>query len=233
MCMTGPTRILVVDDEPQIHRFLRPGLTASGFEVIAADTAAMALKAAATQAPALVILDLGLPDRDGKEVITEIRAWSKMPIIVLSARDRETEKIAALDLGADDYINKPFGIGELLARIRAALRHSAQDANETTSFRQGGLQIDTLAHKVTLNGDPVRLTPKEYELLHILVRSAGRVITHRQILSAVWGPAHTSDTQDLRVFIGQLRAKIEPDPSNPSLIITEPGVGYRFADAQE
>jgi len=154
-----------------------------------------------------------------------------MPIIVLSARDRETEKIAALDLGADDYINKPFGIGELLARIRAALRHSAHDAHETTTFRQGGLQIDTLAHKVTLNGDPVRLTPKEYELLHVLLRSAGRVITHRQILTAVWGPAHANDTQYLRVFIGQLRAKIEPDPAKPSLILTEPGVGYRFAEA--
>jgi two-component system KDP operon response regulator KdpE len=223
----------VVDDEPQIHRFLRPGLTASGFDVIAADTAASALKAAATQAPNLVILDLGLPDRDGKEVITEIRAWSTLPIIVLSARDRESEKIAALDLGADDYINKPFGIGELLARIRAALRHAAQDAGETTVFRKGGLEIDTLAHKVAMNGEPIHLTPKEYDLLRVLVRNAGRVVTHRQILAAVWGPAHTSDTQYLRVFIGQLRAKIEPEPANPSLIVTEPGIGYRFADVPE
>lgn len=231
--MTGQTRILVVDDEPQIHRFLRPSLTASGFEVITAETAAGAIKAAATQAPALVILDLGLPDRDGKEVISEIRAWSKMPIIVLSARDRETEKIAALDLGADDYINKPFGIGELLARVRTALRHNAQEAGETTLFRQNGLEIDTLAHKVCFDGETVRLTPKEYDLLHILVRNAGRVATHRQILAAVWGPAHTGDTQYLRVFIGQLRAKIEPNPAEPAQILTEPGVGYRFADRDD
>lgn len=231
--MTGQTRILVVDDEPQIHRFLRPGLTASGFEVIMAETAADAIKAAATQAPALIILDLGLPDRDGKDVITEIRAWSKVPIIVLSARDRESEKIAALDLGADDYINKPFGIGELLARIRAALRHQAQEARETTVYRQCGLEIDTLARKVSLNGETVRFTPKEYDLLHVLVRNAGRVVTHRQILAAVWGPAHTGDTQYLRVFIGQLRQKIELNPADPTLILTEPGVGYRFADSDE
>ena len=231
--MTGQTRILVVDDEPQIHRFLRPGLTASGFEVIMAETAADAIKAAATQAPALIILDLGLPDRDGKDVITEIRAWSTVPIIVLSARDRESEKIAALDLGANDYINKPFGIGELLARIRAALRHQAQEARETTVYRQGGLEIDTLARKVSLNGETVRFTPKEYDLLHVLVRNAGRVITHRQILAAVWGPAHTGDTQYLRVFIGQLRQKIELNPADPTFILTEPGVGYRFADSDE
>lgn len=226
-------RILVVDDEPQIHRFLRPGLTASGFEVIMAETAADAIKAAATQAPALIILDLGLPDRDGKDVITEIRAWSTVPIIVLSARDRESEKIAALDLGANDYINKPFGIGELLARIRAALRHQAQEARETTVYRQGGLEIDTLARKVSLNGETVRFTPKEYDLLHVLVRNAGRVVTHRQILAAVWGPAHTGDTQYLRVFIGQLRQKIELNPADPTFILTEPGVGYRFADSDE
>lgn len=231
--MTGQTRILVVDDEPQIHRFLRPSLTASGFEVFAAETAAAAIKLAATQAPALVILDLGLPDRDGKEVISEIRAWSKMPIIVLSARDRETEKIAALDLGADDYINKPFGIGELLARMRAALRHAAQEAGETTVYRQGGLDIDTVARKVNLNGEAVRLTPKEYDLLHVLVRNVGCVVTHRQILAAVWGPAHTDDTQYLRVFIGQLRQKLEPNPTNPKIILTEPGVGYRFLDRHE
>jgi two-component system, OmpR family, KDP operon response regulator KdpE len=231
--MTQLTRILVVDDEPQIQRFLRPSLIASGFDVISAETAAAAIKAAATQAPALVILDLGLPDRDGKEVITEIRAWSKMPIIILSARDRETEKIAALDLGADDYINKPFGIGELLARVRAALRHGARDAGETTLYKHGALEVDTLAHKVSLGGQPVRLTPKEYDLLHILVRNAGRVVTHRQILAAVWGPAHTDDTQYLRVFVGQLRQKIEPNPTNPTLILTEPSVGYRFADVEE
>ena len=231
--MTGRMRILVVDDEPQIHRFLRPSLTASGFEVIAAETAAAAIKLAATQVPELVILDLGLPDRDGKEVIAEIRAWSRMPIIVLSARDRETEKIAALDLGADDYINKPFGIGELLARMRAALRHAAQNERETVIYRQGGLEVDTLARKVGLDGQAVKLTPKEYDLLHLLVRNAGRVVTHRQILAAVWGPAHTDDTQYLRVFVRQLRQKLERNPAEPAFIQTETGVGYRFADGQE
>ena len=226
--MTVKTRILVVDDEPQILRFLRPALTAAGYDVVTAETAEAAIKGIATVAPDLVILDLGLPDRDGKDVIVEVRAWSKVPIIVLSARDREAEKVAALDLGADDYINKPFGISELMARIRAALRHKSESAMETPVLRAAGLEIDTLARTVKRDGEPIRLTPKEYDLLHVLVRNSGRVVTHRQVLAAVWGPAHTTDTQYLRVFIGQLRQKIEQDPANPSLIETEPGVGYRF-----
>ena len=221
-------RILVVDDEPQIQRFLRPSLTAAGYEVVAAANGRDALKAAATASPDAVVLDLGLPDMDGKDVIRELRAWSKVPIIVLSARDREAEKIAALDLGADDYVNKPFGIGELMARLRAALRHAAQTAGQATKLRTGGLIVDTLAHTVTREGEPVRLTPKEFDLLALLVRNAGRVVTHRQILTSVWGPAHTEDLQYLRVFIGQLRKKIESEPSKPRYIVTEPWIGYRF-----
>jgi two-component system, OmpR family, KDP operon response regulator KdpE len=231
--MTGRPKILVVDDEPQILRFLRPSLTAAGYEVVTAETAAAAVKAIATIAPELVILDLGLPDADGKDVIAEVRAWSKVPIIVLSARDREAEKVAALDLGADDYINKPFGIGELMARIRTALRHKIEDAREVPVVRIGGLEIDTIARTVRRGGEAIRLTPKEYDLLQVLARNAGRVVTHRQVLAAVWGPAHTSDTQYLRVFVGQLRQKIEADPANPQLIATEPGVGYRFAAGEE
>jgi len=227
--MTTRPKILVVDDEPQILRFLRPSLTAAGYEVVTADTAAAAVKAIATVAPELVILDLGLPDADGKDVIAEVRTWSKIPIIVLSARDREAEKVAALDLGADDYVNKPFGISELMARIRTALRHRITDAGEVPVLKAGSLEIDTLGRTVKRNGEPIRLTPKEYDLLQVLARNAGRVVTHRQVLAAVWGPAHTSDTQYLRVFIGQLRQKIEADPTNPHLIATEPGVGYRFA----
>jgi two-component system, OmpR family, KDP operon response regulator KdpE len=226
-------RILVVDDEPQIQRFLRPSLTAAGYEVVAAANGRDALKAAATASPDAVVLDLGLPDMDGKDVIRELRAWSKVPIIVLSARDREAEKIAALDLGADDYVNKPFGIGELMARLRAALRHAAQTAGQATKLRTGGLIVDTLAHTVTREGEPVRLTPKEFDLLALLVRNAGRVVTHRQILTSVWGPAHTEDLQYLRVFIGQVRQKLEPDPDAPRLISTEPGVGYRLAAGDE
>lgn len=226
-------RILIVDDEPQIQRFLKPSLTAAGYEVVATANGRDALKAAATASPDAIVLDLGLPDMDGKDVIRELRSWSKVPIIVLSARDRESEKIAALDLGADDYVNKPFGIGELMARLRAALRHAAQTAGETTQYRAGPLVVDTLAHAVTRDGEPVKLTPKEFDLLALLVRNAGRVVTHRQILTAVWGPAHTEDLQYLRVFIGQLRHKFESDPDAPRLIATEPGVGYRLTAADD
>jgi two-component system KDP operon response regulator KdpE len=226
--MTG-ARILVVDDEPQILRFLKPSLTAAGYDVIVATTGKDALKAAATQSPDVILLDLGLPDMDGKEVISDIRNWSKTPILVLSARDREAEKIAAFDLGADDYVNKPFGIGELTARLRTALRHAAQQASEQTYLKSGALEVDVLAHKVTLNGAPVKLTPKEFELLAILVRNAGRLLTHRQILTAVWGAAHTEDLQYLRVFIGQLRQKLKASANAPELILTEPGIGYRLS----
>ena len=231
--MTAKPKILVVDDEPQILRFLRPSLSAAGYEVETAASAEAALKAIATAVPDLVILDLGLPDRDGKDVIAEVRTWSKVPIIVLSARDREAEKVAALDLGADDYVNKPFGIGELTARIRTALRHRIETAGEVPLYKAAGLEIDTLTRTVRREGELIRLTPKEYDLLQVLVRNSGRVVTHRQVLNAVWGPAHTSDTQYLRVFIGQLRQKIEADPANPQLIATEPGIGYRFATGND
>ncbi|MFO0990501.1 MAG: response regulator [Hyphomicrobiales bacterium] len=227
--MTVAATILVVDDEPQIQRFLKPGLTAGGYSVTSAENGQAAVKMIAATAPDLVILDLGLPDMDGKEVIREVRSWSKVPIIVLSARDREAEKIAALDLGADDYVNKPFGIGELLARIRTALRHVGRSAETANVLRMQGIVLDIAAHSVTRNGEVLHLTPKEFELLALLMRNAGRVLTHRQILSAVWGPAHVEDMQYLRVFIGQLRLKLEDDPSEPRLVLTEPGIGYRFA----
>ncbi len=218
-------RILVVDDEPQIQRFLRPALIAVDYEVIEATTVAEAKRLIATRAPDVVVLDLGLPDGDGKEVIADVRAWSQVPIIVLSARDRESEKIDALDLGADDYVEKPFGIGELLARIRIALRHRA-DTPANPVIAIADLSIDTIRHSVIKAGNRIHLTPKEYDLLTLLAANAGRVMTHRQILSQVWGVAHVEDVQYLRVLIGQLRAKLDP---NDSLILNEPGIGYRFA----
>lgn len=226
-------RVLVVDDEPQILRFLKPSLAAAGYEVIAAVNGADALKAVATQAPDVVVLDLGLPDMDGKDVIVALRRWSKVPIVVLSARDREAEKIAALDLGADDYVNKPFGIGELMARLRTALRHASQTVGEASKVVSGDLIVDIGAHSVTRAGTPIRLTPKEFDLLAVLVRNAGRIVTHRQILTAVWGPAHTEDLQYLRVFIGQLRQKLKGARDEPDLIQTEAGIGYRLTQPNE
>jgi two-component system KDP operon response regulator KdpE len=221
-------RILVVDDEPQIQRFLRPALEAAGYDVLQALNGADALRAAATAAPALVILDLGLPDMDGKEVIARLRSWSNVPIIILSARDQETEKIAALDLGADDYVEKPFGIGELTARIRSALRHRVEAEGGLTNVAIDGLTIDTVRRIVERDGMALKLTPKEYDLLLLLARHAGRVVTHKTLLTSVWGPAHGEDMHYLRVFIGHLRGKIERDPTDPKIIRTEPGVGYRF-----
>ena len=223
-------RVLVVDDEPQIQRFLKPALSAAGYDVIEAANGAEALKAAATSAPDIMILDLGLPDMDGKDVLASVRGWSTIPIIILSARDRESEKIAALDLGADDYVEKPFGIGELTARVRTALRHRKQESAVSSSFTADGLLIDTVRRVVSREGAAVKLTPKEYDLLVLLARHAGRVVTHKTLLTSVWGPAHGEDLHYLRVFIGQLRQKIELDPSNPSIIRTEPGVGYRFLE---
>jgi two-component system KDP operon response regulator KdpE len=221
-------RVLVVDDEPQIQRFLRPALGAAGYEVIEATTGTAALKAAATAAPDLIILDLGLPDMDGKEVVRNLRGWSEVPIIILSARDREAEKIEVLDLGADDYIEKPFGIGELTARIRTALRHRTRAEGGPTEISADGLSVDIVRRLVTRDGKPVHLTPKEYDLVLMLAKHAGRVVTHRTLLTAVWGPAHAQDMHYLRVFIGQVRAKIERNPADPRIIGTEPGVGYRF-----
>jgi two-component system KDP operon response regulator KdpE len=227
--MTASIRILVVDDEPQIQRFLKLGLEAGGFAVSSVATAAEAVKMIAQSAPDLVLLDLGLPDLDGKDVIRQARAFSQVPIIIVSARDREAEKIEALDLGADDYVNKPFGIGELLARIRTALRHHNPGGNSAAVLDHNGITLDVPNHRVTKYGTILKLTPKEFDLLALLMRNAGRVLTHRQILTAVWGPAHTEDMQYLRVLVGQLRGKIEDDHANPRLIQTEPGIGYRIA----
>ncbi|HMO43101.1 MAG TPA: winged helix-turn-helix domain-containing protein [Phenylobacterium sp.] len=223
-------RILVIDDEPQIHRFLGPALDAAGYEPVRADTAEAGLRELARRAPDAVVLDLGLPDVDGKEVLGKARAFYSGPILILSARDRETEKIDALDLGADDYVEKPFGVGELLARLRVALRHAATREGAKPVVVAGDLTIDLVKRLVTRAGEPVRLSPREYDLLAQLVQGAGKVVTHRQLLTAVWGPAHETDVQYLRVFIGQLRQKIEPDTVTPSLILTEPGVGYRWMD---
>lgn len=226
------SRILVIDDEPQIQRFLKPSLAAAGYEVLEAATGAEALKAVATQAPDLVILDLGLPDMDGKDVVASLRGWSDIPIVILSARDRESEKIAALDLGADDYVEKPFGIGELTARIRTALRHRGRRDAIPTIIEVDGLTIDPVKRLVYRAGEAVHLTPKEYDLLLLLARHTGRVVTHRTLLTSVWGPAHGDDLHYLRVFIGQLRQKIEQDPTQPRIVRTEPGVGYRMAEQE-
>jgi two-component system KDP operon response regulator KdpE len=227
--MNQAKRILVVDDEPQIQRFLKPSLVVSGFEVIPATTGRQALRLATSEPPDAILLDLGLPDMDGKEVIEQVRRRSDVPIIVLSARDREAEKIAALDLGADDYVNKPFAIGELLARLRSVLRRKASPATpEAASYAIGHVSIDTASRQVMRDGQTVHLTPKEFDLLVLLAKHPGRVLTHRQILAEVWGPAHSNDTQYLRVFVGQLRQKLEVDPSEPKLIVNEPGIGYRI-----
>lgn len=222
-------RILVVDDEPQIRRLLRVALTAHGFTVLEAATGEGAVTAAATERPDVVVLDLGLPDTDGLEVIRRLRQWTRVPILVLSVRDREPEKVAALDAGADDYVTKPFGMGELLARIRVALRRQIAEGEEPV-VRLGGLTIDLAARRVTVDGREVRLTPTEYEILRVLARHPGRVLTHRQILREVWGPAYQDETHYLRVYVAQLRRKIEPEPARPRYLITETGVGYRLQD---
>lgn len=228
--MSANTQVLVVDDEAAILRFLKPALEANGYEMATAGSVAEATKRIAAESPDIVLLDLGLPDGDGKDVIRRAREWSDVPIIVLSARERETEKIEALDLGADDYINKPFNVGELLARMRTALRHRLQRKAEIPLLRVGNLEVDALRHRATRAGAEIKLTPKEFELLSFLARHAGRVVTHKQILMAVWGPAHTEDTQYLRVYVGQLRQKIEAHPDDPRIILTEPGIGYRVAE---
>ena len=229
--MSTKTHVLVVDDEAAILRFLKPALEANGYEMTSAGSVAEATKRIAADSPDIVLLDLGLPDGDGKDVIKRAREWSDVPIIVLSARERETEKIEALDLGADDYINKPFNVGELLARMRTALRHRMQRKAEIPVLKVGGLEVDSIRHRATRAGDEIKLTPKEFELLSFLAKHAGRVVTHKQILTAVWGPAHTEDTQYLRVYVGQLRQKIEEHPDDPRFILTEPGIGYRIAES--
>jgi two-component system KDP operon response regulator KdpE len=221
-------RILVIDDEPQMHRFLGPALTAAGFEPMRADDGQAGLRAIAEGSPDAVVLDLGLPDMDGKELLTAARAFYAGPVIVLSARERESEKIDTLDLGADDYVQKPFGVGEFLARLRVALRHKLERTGAEAVVKAGDLEIDLVRRLVSRGGEPVRLSPKEYELLARLAEGDGKVLTHRQLLTAIWGPAHVDDLPYLRVLVGQLRQRIEAEPAAPKHILTEPGVGYRF-----
>jgi two-component system KDP operon response regulator KdpE len=226
--MANAYTVLVVDDEPPIRRFLRTSLTAVGHRVVAAENGAEALAALGSEKPDLIILDLGLPDKSGLDIIVEIRQRSAVPIIVLSARNDERSKVEALDLGADDYIGKPFGMAELMARLRAALRHAFQAKGEMQVFASGDLTVDLVRRQVARAGREVKLSPKEFELLRHLVTHAGKVLTHRQLLREVWGPAQADEVQYLRVFIRGLRQKLEPDPTRPTHILTELGVGYRL-----
>lgn len=223
---TGP-RVLVVDDELAIRRFLRASLSAQGYQMFEASSAREGLDAAATVRPDLIILDLGLPDLDGVEVTRRLREWSKVPVLILSVRGRDEEKIAALDAGADDYLTKPFSIGELLARMRVAMRHVAQPADEPV-VTAGDLTVDVARRLVTVGGREIALTPVEYTLLKTLALHAGRVMTHGQLLREVWGPGYDQGGNLLRVNISKLRHKVEPDPARPHYIVTEPGVGYRL-----
>jgi two-component system KDP operon response regulator KdpE len=222
-------QVLLVDDEQAIARVLHKALTAAGYRIAIAETGAQALSVVARNAPELIVLDLGLPDMDGKDVIAALREWTEAPILVLSARHDETERIAALDVGADDFVTKPFHMGELQARLRAALRHQARRRAESTEYSCRDLSIDFIKRRVTVSGEEVKLTRKEYDLLRTLAQHAGQVVTHKQLLAAGWGAAVT-DTQFVRVYVGQLRQKIEEDPSAPKLILTEPGIGYRLQD---
>jgi two-component system KDP operon response regulator KdpE len=226
----GQPRLLLVDDEPQIVRALTPALAAAGYTVETAATGEAALSQMAGNLCEVMILDLGLPDMDGKDVIRRAREWTEAPIIVLSARDLESEKIAALDLGADDFVNKPVGVGELLARVRASLRGRERRFSAQPSFTAGDLEINFLNRRVFVQNEEVRLTPREYDLLRTLARHAGRVVTHRQVIAAVWGPDAQVDAQFVRVLVAQLRQKIELEPSAPRIVLTEPGIGYRLRD---
>ncbi len=225
---------LVVDDEPPILRFLRAALPSHGFRVAEAQTAATALEKIIALRPDVVLLDLGLPDRDGLDLLRELRGWSSVPVVVLSAREREHDKVTALDAGADDYITKPFGVGELLARLRVALRHAATSgADQPALFVSGDLRVDVAARVVSVAGREVHLTPIEFKLLALLARHAGKVMTHRQLLREVWGPEYGNEAHYLRVYMAQLRRKIEPEPAHPRWLLTEPGVGYRLRPADE
>jgi len=223
-------RVLVIDDEAQICRFLDIGLRAEGYEVLLATNAAEGLALAATQSPDLVILDVGLPDREGHEVLAELRQWSQVPVLMLSVRDSEIEKVRALDLGANDYVTKPFGIQELMARLRSLLRQRpvVGETNPSLRYDDGRLQIDMARREVILDGAPLSLTRKEYALLTMLVRHAGRLVTQQQLLREIWGATHVQDTHYLRIVLGKLRQKLGDDAVNPRWLKTEPGVGYRF-----
>jgi two-component system KDP operon response regulator KdpE len=228
--MSDDTLILLIEDEPQMRRFLRVTLQSHGYRLVEAPTGQEGLAQAVTRNPSVVLVDLGLPDMDGLKVIEEIRGWSPVPIIVLSARDQEADKIRALDGGADDYLTKPFGAGELLARIRVALRHRALQQGEEGDpvFVLKNLRVDLAKRQVFFNDQEVHLTPIEYKLLSFLIRHAGKVVTHRQILREVWGPPYVNETQYLRVYMAQLRRKLETDPARPRFLLNEPGIGYRL-----
>jgi two-component system KDP operon response regulator KdpE len=225
--------VLVIEDEPQMLRFLKPALESHGFRTVLAQTGTEGLRQASSRSPDVIVLDLGLPDLDGLEVTKRLREWSKTPIIVLSARGREGDKIQALDAGADDYVTKPFAVGELMARLRVALRHATQSANAAAAeaLEVGDLRIELPQRRVTVRGAAVKLTPLEYKLLVALARFPGRVLTHAQLLTQVWGPSYARQHHYLRVYMGQLRQKLERDPSRPELLLTEPGVGYRMREA--
>ena len=227
----GPS-VLIIEDEPAMRRFLRASLGSHGFRLVEAVNAREALAMAPSHNPEVILLDLGLPDGDGIELARRFRQWTEAPIIVLSARGRDDDKVSALDAGADDYLTKPFSVKELLARIRVALRHASRAAQneEGKQIVVGALCIDPVRREVTVAGEPVHLTPIEYRLLGLLAKHAGRVLTHGQILREVWGPGHTDATHYLRVYMAQLRRKLEADPACPALLITEPGVGYRLRD---
>lgn len=227
--MSEPSQsILVIEDELQMQRFLRTSLGGNGYRVFEAQTGRDGLSQAAARNPDLVLLDLGLPDLDGLEVTQHLRAWARMPIIVISARGKEEDKIKALDAGANDYLTKPFGIGELLARIRAALRQSALSDSGASQFAMGNVKVDLVKRRVTKSDVEVHLTPIEFKLLAMLIKYEGRVITHRQLLKEVWGPSSGEQTQYLRVYMGQLRHKLEDNPNRPRFLTTEPGIGYRL-----
>lgn len=229
--MSEPKSVIVaIEDDPQIRRFLRTGLESHGFQIHEADTGRAGLTEVANRKADIVILDLGLPDMDGVEVVKKIREWSPMPVIVLSARATETDKVAALDAGADDYLTKPFGLGELLARIRVALRHAGRAAQDKDGvFAVANLKFDLAHRRVQVEGKEVHLTPIEYRLLAVLVKHAGKVLTHRQLLAEVWGPGHVERNHYLRIYMGGLRHKLEADPARPRFLLTEVGVGYRLA----
>ena len=228
--VTPAPLVLLVEDEPQMRRFLCATLRANSYQVIEAANARTALAQIAGRNPDLILLDLGLPDRDGLEVAREIRRTASAPVIVISARGREQDKVTALDLGVDDYVTKPFGVGELLARMRVALRRVTLSSGQVEIFEVGPLRVDLERRQVTRGGEEVHLTPTEYKLLAALVRHAGGVITHRQLLQDVWGANHSDQTHYLRVYMAQLRHKLERDPARPRLLLTEPGVGYRLRD---
>lgn len=223
-------KILTIEDDHSIRTVLRVSLEANGYFVLEAESATAGLQMAIRESPDAVILDLGLPDKDGRHVILSLRDWSTVPILVLSARDNEADKVGALDAGADDYVTKPFNSMELLARIRVALRHASRNAApDDPLFHSGVLMVDLSARTVTVAGNPVHLTPTEYKILHILIRHAGKLVTHRQLLKDVWGPDSLHETQYLRVHMANLRAKIERQPAQPKLLLTDPGIGYRLA----